>query len=77
MKDWEQAVDGLLSLMGRPVLQGTGSRSAKEARVFAETQYKAFALRRQSADAERAEQEFSRELEQQIQAISNGKDAEQ
>ena len=77
MKDWEQAVDGLLTLMGRPILQGPGTRSAKEAKTYAETQYKAFALRRQSADAERAEHELSRELEQQIKAISHGKKPKQ
>lgn len=73
MRDWEQAVDGLLTVMGRPVLHHLGTHTAQEAKDFAKEQYQAFTIRRQLADVERAEQENARELEQQLRAIENKK----
>ena len=66
MKDWEKAIDGLLTLTGRHVLQGKGHCSMADARERAQEQYQLFCERRREAAEHLAELELQKTLETEI-----------
>lgn len=69
MNEWEEAIDSLLKLTGREVLQGKGSRSMTNAREHAQEQYRLFCERRREAAEHLAEQELQKALEEEIRQI--------
>ena len=69
MNEWEEAIDSLLKLTGREVLQGKGSRSMTNAREYAQKQYQLFSERRREAAEHLAEQELQKALEEEIRQI--------
>ena len=69
MNEWEEAIDSLLKLTGREVLQGKGSRSMTNAREYAQKQYQLFSERRREAAEHLAEQELQKRLEEEIRQI--------
>lgn len=73
MKEWEDAVDSLLKLTGRNVLQGKGSRSMTHARQHAQEQYQLFCERRRETAEHLAELNAQKELEAEIDAIVSTK----
>ena len=66
MKDWEKAIDGLLTLTGRHVLQGKGHCSMADARECAQEQYRLFCERRREAAEHLAELELQKTLETEV-----------
>ena len=70
MKDWEKAIDGLLMLTGRNVLQGKGSRSMSEAREYAQEQYRLFSIRRREAAEHTAEIELQNALVAEVAQLT-------
>lgn len=66
MKDWEKAIDGLLTLTGRHVLQGKGHCSMQDARERAQEQYRLFSERRREAAEHLAELELQKTLETEV-----------
>ncbi|MGN0868329.1 MAG: virulence RhuM family protein [Akkermansia sp.] len=66
MKDWEKAIDGLLTLTGRHVLQGKGHCSMADARARAQEQYRLFCDRRREAAEHLAELERQKTLEAEV-----------
>ncbi|MBQ5373583.1 MAG: virulence RhuM family protein [Bacteroidaceae bacterium] len=73
MKDWEKAIDGLLTLTGRNVLQGKGSRSISEAREYAQEQYRLFSIRRREAAEHTAEIELQNALVAEVAQLTKEK----
>ena len=73
MNDWEKAIDGLLTLTGRNVLQGKGSRSMTEAREFAQEQYRLFSIRRREAAEQNAELELQNALVAEVTQLTKEK----
>ncbi len=69
MNEWEEAIDSLLKLTGREVLQGKGSRSMTNAREHAQEQYRLFCERRREAAEQLAELELQKHLEEEIRQI--------
>ena len=69
MNEWEEAIDSLLKLTGREVLQGKGSRSMTNAREHAQEQYRLFCERRREAAEQLAELERQKQLEEEIRQI--------
>lgn len=76
MNDWEKAIDGLLTLTGRNVLQGKGSRSMTEAREFAQEQYRLFSIRRREAAERTAELELQNALVAEVAQLTEEKRAQ-
>lgn len=70
MNDWEKAIDGLLTLTGREVLQGKGNRSMTEAREFAQEQYRLFCVRRREAAERSAELELQKSLVEEVALLT-------
>ncbi len=66
MKDWEKAIDGLLTLTGRHVLQGKGRYSMTDARERAQEQYRLFCKRRRETAEHLAELELQKSLEAEV-----------
>ena len=73
MNDWEKAIDGLLTLTGRNVLQGKGSRSMTEAREFAQEQYRLFSIRRRETAEQTAELELQNALVTEVAQLTKEK----
>ena len=69
MNEWEEAIDSLLKLTGREVLQGKGSRSMTNARNHAQEQYRLFCERRREAAEQLGELELQKYLEEEIRQI--------
>ena len=69
MNEWEEAIDSLLKLTGREVLQGKGSRSMTNARKHAQEQYRLFCERRRETAEHLAELELQKHLEEEIRQI--------
>ena len=69
MNEWEEAIDSLLKLTGREVLQGKGSRSMTNARNHAQEQYRLFCERRREAAEQLGELELQKHLEEEIRQI--------
>lgn len=69
MNEWEEAIDSLLKLTGREVLQGKGSRSMTNARKHAQEQYRLFCERRREAAEQLGELELQKHLEEEIRQI--------
>ena len=69
MNEWEEAIDSLLKLTGREVLQGKGSRSMTNARNHAQEQYRLFCERRREAAEQLGELELQKHLEEEIKQI--------
>lgn len=74
MGDWEKAIDGLLTLTGRNVLQGKGHCSMSDARERAQEQYRQFSLRRREAAEQLAEQELHKLLESEVSRLAAEKE---
>lgn len=66
MKDWEKAIDGLLTLTGRQVLQGKGRCAMTDARERAQEQYRLFCKRRRETAEHLAELELQKSLEAEV-----------
>ena len=73
MNDWEKAIDGLLTLTGRNVLQGKGQRSMTEAREYAQEQYRLFSIRRREAAEQNAELELQNALVAEVTQLTKEK----
>ena len=69
MNEWEEAIDRLLKLTGREVLQGKGSRSMTNAREHAQEQYRLFCEHRRETAEHLAELELQKHLEEEIRQI--------
>lgn len=69
MNEWEEAIDSLLKLTGREVLQGKGSRSMTNARKHAQEQYRLFCERRRETAEHLDELELQKHLEEEIRQI--------
>lgn len=73
MADWEKAIDGLLTLTGRNVLQGKGARSMTEAREYAQEQYRRFSIRRREVAEQSAELELQKALVAEVARLTEEK----
>lgn len=73
MAEWETALDNLLKLMGRRILQGKGSRSMTQAREHAQRQYKLFLERRRETEESAAEAALQQALEIEVQRLISHK----
>ena len=73
MNDWEKAIDGLLTLTGRNVLQGKSNRSMTEAREYAQEQYRLFCIRRREAAEQTAELELQNALVAEVAQLTKEK----
>lgn len=73
MNDWEKAIEGLLNLTGRNVLQGKGNRSMTEAREYAQEQYRLFSIRRREAAERNAELELQKSLVAEVARLREEK----
>lgn len=73
MNDWEKAIEGLLNLTGRKVLQGKGNRSMTEAREYAQEQYRLFSIRRREAAERNAELELQKSLVAEVARLREEK----
>lgn len=71
LNEWENKLNELLLLMGRRVLKGKGLRSKKQAMDYAREQYGLFENRRRLAVEQQAEQDYVKELEQDIKGLDN------
>lgn len=74
MGDWEKAIDGLLRLTGRQVLQGKGHCSMSDARERAQEQYKLFSIRRRETSEHLAEVELQKVLESEVARLADEKE---
>lgn len=70
---WRNNVDRLLEFNERPVLEGAGSISAKQAEQIAHDRYDEFDAKRRRDEAREADAEDLRELEAWEQEIKQGK----
>lgn len=61
---WRQNVDRLLAFSDRPVLRGSGSISAEHAKSIVQERYESFDSRRREAEAQAADADDLRELEE-------------
>ena len=75
MHEWEEAIDGLLALTGRKVLQGKGTCSMSNAREHAQEQYRLFCERRREVAEHLAEIELHKALEIEIANLESSKKA--
>ncbi len=66
---WRKNVDRLLEFNDHPVLQGAGSRSAEQAKAIAHQRYDLFDTQRRQADAQEADAEDLRMLEDVERAV--------
>ena len=66
---WRKNVDRLLEFNDHPVLQGSGSRSADQAKVIARQRYDLFDTQRRHTDALEADAEDLRMLEDVEKAV--------
>lgn len=73
MNEWEEAIDSLLKLTGREVLQGKGSRSMTNAREHAQEQYRLFSERRREAAEQLAELELQNALVAEVAQLTKEK----
>ena len=73
MNEWEEAIDSLLKLTGREVLQGKGSRSMTNAREHAQEQYRLFCERRREAAEQLAELELQNALVAEVAQLAKEK----
>nr|WP_245558757.1 RhuM family protein [Arhodomonas aquaeolei] len=70
---WRNNVDRLLEFNERPVLEGAGSISARQAEQIAHERYEQFDAQRRQDEAAEADEEDLRELEAWEQEIKRGK----
>ena len=73
MNEWEEAIDSLLKLTGREVLQGKDSRSMTNAREHAQEQYRLFCERRREAAEQLAELELQNALVAEVAQLTKEK----
>lgn len=73
MNEWEEAIDSLLKLTGREVLQGKGSRSMTNARNHAQEQYRLFCERRREAAEQLGELELQNALVAEVAQLTKEK----
>lgn len=66
MQEWSKLLDGFLTVAGRPVLKGSGSISALEAKLKAEAEYNIFRVRQ--------DREYISDFDQEIRRLKGGKD---
>lgn len=73
LHEWENKLNELLLLMGRRVMKGKGERSRKQAQAHVREQYRLYEERRRLSDEQQAEQDYVKELEQDIKKLENKK----
>ena len=73
LHEWEDKLNELLRLMGRRVLKGKGQRSKKQAQTHVRGQYRLYEERRRLEAEHQAEQDYVKELEQNIKRLENKK----
>lgn len=73
LHEWEDKLNELLRLMGRRVLKGKGNRSMKQAREHVREQYRFYEEHRRLLAEHQAEQDYVKELEQDIKKLENRK----
>ena len=59
--------------MGRRVMKGKGERSRRQAQAHVREQYRLYEERRRLSDEQQAEQDYVKELEQDIKKLENRK----
>lgn len=73
LHEWENKLNELLLLMGRRVMKGKGERSRRQAQAHVREQYRLYEERRRLSDEQQAEQDYVKELEQDIKKLENRK----
>ena len=73
LHEWEDKLNELLLLMGRRVMKGKGERSRRQAQAHVREQYRLYEERRRLEAEHQAEQDYVKELEQDIKKLENRK----